>query len=701
MKTIENEILGIQLDDRFPRIVGYTHLPSGARLGGERTLREPRLSLFRAGDRTVATTDDESVRATYSLTMNKGNAVYHGEVTWDGLPAAEFDLDIGLEGDDATIRLENVIERGPYRFMSLRLEHIVSASTGNPGSKVVTCCWQGRVLDPALCKPQMIDYNWVGFTARQCGAAYRPDFMVTLDVPAFDDIFIQDVWAYTRTGSGECLASLGAELMHRQRDVKGRYEPAWEPPPERRKETPAPAEPILCGTGKEVRLHLLAGAALDWPDAARYFQRLLTTGKHCEPRYRDATICKVHFAHKDAPEFTFTQARDVLRRISALTDGLKQVCYFTMWQHRGGDNGWPDLSVVHPGVGDKDTLRRIIAEAHTYNALISFHNNYDEFDYDNDNFDGDYVGRDLAGRLWHTGRWGTAQLYKISVPAYRAELKKITAGIIEEYGLRESYHLDTYSGTPYLHDFHPAHPCNATTYTAAKVALLDWIRNTYDIDTTSENLCDPFVGHIGHAWLLFNWADVWQGEQKVPFAQFIYHGAISWNSGSATSREAILDSLLQGGGVGYEPPGNPAGTFSLEQTIDALYLVHQPYLALRNRRWLDYRHDGDVRRVTYEGLDTFIEVNDADKTYQVVVDGKVLAARFQTVFAGRKPGTLLAFSLTDGDLDWPAPEGWLDGEIAVLALTDAGPGQRQAARIEAGRLRLTMRAHEPVRLERT
>ena len=72
----------------------------------------------------------------------------------------------------------------------------------------------------------------------------------------------------------------------------------------------------------------------------------------------------------------------------------------------------------------------------------------------------------------------------------------------------------------FLLDLHPDHPCNAADYTAAKIELLDWVRAWYDIDVTSENLTDPFVGHIGHVWALFNWGTVWEGEEHVPLANY-------------------------------------------------------------------------------------------------------------------------------------------------------------------------------------
>lgn len=150
--------------------------------------------------------------------------------------------------------------------------------------------------------------------------------------------------------------------------------------------------------------------------------------------------------------------------------------------------------------------------------------------------------------------------------------------------------------------------------------------------------------------------------------------------------------------MGYEPPGDPPGNFDRVALVDALYLVHQPYLALRNRRWKDYLHTGSLRRVTYEGRDSYIEVDDANKSYRVVVDGKLMAENFCTVFQGRQPGTLLAYSPKNSELDWPAPAGWADGTIPAVALTDVGPGLRRAARIENGRLRMTLHAHEPIRI---
>jgi hypothetical protein len=84
----------------------------------------------------------------------------------------------------------------------------------------------------------------------------------------------------------------------------------------------------------------------------------------------------------------------------------------------------------------------------------------------------------------------------------------------------------------------------------------------------------------------------------------------------------------------------------------------------------------------------------------VVVDGRLIAKDFQTLFPGPRRGTWLAFSRHDAQLDWPAPAGWKDGEVSAVTLTDSGPGSRTTVRVKRGRLIVPLLAQQPLRLER-
>ena len=207
--------------------------------------------------------------------------------------------------------------------------------------------WQ---LDPAKCQPTLIDYNWHGTTARPCGAAYRPQFMVTIDIPGYENLFINEVRQYSRIGFSETIASIGTELMYRRRTVEDprlqlQVLPGTTVPVE------VPDEPILSAGPNEIRLHAMTarkGRKLDWTDAAKYFQTALTADKKCEPRYDDAVIYKIVLAHYHHPYMSFEEALDHIRKVHYLTDGMKQVCYFAYFQAEGGETGYPDMWPIYP-----------------------------------------------------------------------------------------------------------------------------------------------------------------------------------------------------------------------------------------------------------------------------------------------------------------------------------------------------------------
>jgi hypothetical protein len=354
------------------------------------------------------------------------------------------------------------------------------------------------------------------------------------------------------------------------------------------------------------------------------------------------------------------------------------------------------MSKVHPGVGTFETFRRIVKESRkAHNAIVSVHGNVDVFSDDSPEFDWRYVARDARGLPQGQGVWGARQLYGIAFHAYFDKLKKSIAENQARFGLRDTIHLDTYSGSTYVYDTNPDHPANTTEFLAAKIELVKEFRRL-GLDITSECLLDPYVPWIGHVWALFNTGTNWQGEEAIPFANYIYHGAISWNSGRGDNEAAILKSLIQGGGSGMEFP-----VYSKDwmEVVNSLYLVHPPYMLLRNRRWSGYRKEGTRRRVDY-GTGSFIEVDDKKPGYRVVVDGRLIAKDFQTLFPGPRRGTWLAFSHKDAELDWPAPAGWKDGEVSAVTLTDSGPGSRTSLRVKRGRLIVPVLAQQPLRIER-
>jgi hypothetical protein len=144
---------------------------------------------------------------------------------------------------------------------------------------------------------------------------------------------------------------------------------------------------------------------------------------------------------------------------------------------------------------------------------------------------------------------------------------------------------------------------------------------------------------------------------------------------------------------------------SQSDIVDALYLLQPPYAMLRQRKWTGFGRKGSVQRVDYAPARpgkpagrSYIEVDESGPGYRVVVDGHLIAKDFATVFAGPRPGTFLAYSRNDCELDWEAPAGWKAGPVPAVKLTESGSGVGVAAWIEKSRLKLALRAHQPVRL---
>jgi hypothetical protein len=703
MHILKSPVVSVWLDTRWPRIIRFETPDRAQHLVGERQAIAPRVYLYEKGSRCTCTSDDAGIDVVYTCAASAQRATYHAVATCNGQAAVEFDIVCELSGADLVVRLERVREQGEYRLLTVRLARLVSATSCDPESLLVTCGWQGRLLDPRKCKPQLIDYSWVSFIARLCGAAYRPGLMVTIDIPGFEDLLIQEVWQYTRIAGSETLAGLGAELMYRQRQVEGPREYRFLPPPEKRPKLELLDEPLLCAPAKEVRLHAIvspAGTPLDWTDAARYFQSLVPRSIHCEPRYDDTLVYKIQMAQREKPMVSVNECEAIVRRIQHLTDGMKQVCYLTFFQYKGGENGFPEMFEVYPPLGTKDEVRALIAKAGQWNAIVSFHQNLNVYENESASFNPDYTLRTFNGRMFCGWVLPDFELFSISMPVFREEAGNIIDRLVKEYGIHTTYHLDTFSCSPYLYDAHPRHPFNAAQFVQAHMDILAAF-NRRGIDITSEGLTDPYVGKIGHVWALFNWGTVWEGEEPVPFANYIYHGAASWNSGKATDEEAILSVLLQGGAAGVEAPFHG---FDPIELVDTLHLLQIPYALLRHRRWTGYRRTGKVSRVDYAaatpggGSDSYIEVDEGKPGYRVVVDGKLIAEDFTTVYPGPQTGTVIAFSRKDGPVDWTAPAGWRDGPVPAVALTEYGPGLHLDARVEKGRLHLTLKAHQPVRV---
>jgi hypothetical protein len=410
-------------------------------------------------------------------------------------------------------------------------------------------------------------------------------------------------------------------------------------------------------------------------------------------RYRGAVLYKIFCDSPGARDFTtFEQAADLVRRFGNLIDGAPQVAYLVGWQHQGHDTGYPDVFTINPRLGGRDALLAAMAAARQHNAVLSFHDNYDDAYEHSPAWQPQLVARDAAGGLTKGGVWAGGQSYILSFGARgaAAAVGRVTR-TLDAYPVRDSYHIDVLSAVPLRRDYNPATPASGAASVAGKTAVIRAF-NERGVDVTSEGLTSPFVGVIGHAWHLMRRRDTaFAGEERIPLVPFIYAGHATWG-GAKPTPDDVPDALLHG------------ATFSADfnhrtpakQLTDSYYLLTVPHQLLRDREMTGWETEGSRRRVRY-GLDTYVDVDGA--MYQVVVDGRLMAADGTVMAPNWRGDAWLAYSRDGGPLSYPAPAGWTDGRrVTARKLTPDGVGEAVPAAIEAGQLRLSMDAGSPVKL---
>ena len=147
--------------------------------------------------------------------------------------------------------------------------------------------------------------------------------------------------------------------------------------------------------------------------------------------YTSAITYKIFLASRNADGTqtnvvkTFEDALEVIKRIDAMTLGIKKIVYLVGWQYNGHDSKYPAWGEVNAALKsdcDKDareSLIRLMDEGFMYNTVVSLHINVSDAYPDSPLWD-EYVERDLIiknkdGTLRNGGKWGGMQAYYVSL----------------------------------------------------------------------------------------------------------------------------------------------------------------------------------------------------------------------------------------------------------------------------------------------
>jgi hypothetical protein len=373
---------------------------------------------------------------------------------------------------------------------------------------------------------------------------------------------------------GRRRAELGTVSVHR---VNGSI--AWDMNAE-------PGRPLIAGNAKTpnlliaqrpvARLDFAAdydhSGAVDWLDGAKIVRaRMPPIPTHY---YDDRLPYMVHVDEPNwpAPRMTFAQTSKLVRQMAWLTAYAPQDVYLWGWQFHGKDTGYPAVSVVNARAGGRDGLLKLIADARTENANVSFSDNYDDAYQSSPAWDAKYIARQPDGKLWESRNWTGEVSYILGLAKYMAgpgaDRVRYTC---REYPVRNTYLIDVLSYYPIRNDWDPEHPASGfKNLTDGRYRILDEFKKC-GLDIVSEQLRYAFIGKNSENDNGPTGGASPFGGEPIPLAATIYrHSAIWGLSGQEWRQAPEIYSLFYNGHQffgGEETPERLAARGSSQITV--------------------------------------------------------------------------------------------------------------------------------------
>lgn len=660
--------LKVKLSAMTPAVLGY-EWSDGRKLPGDSSGFPMRARICReatGGYRTVLLRD----ASLFSLRQSTGEARYAVRVLDQGKLAASFETVFRCGENLLRVALDNVREEPGFLLMDVSLPQLVSVA--GAGGELVLPTQSGRLvrLDRTAPGQHIIGMNW--FEADLCGAVVGNGLAAAIRTRDWDN----ELEARVSRVAGQLAGGFAPRFALRADAF---------PNTARMKlaETPALEIRIL---GKSE-----TGPSPTWVDAAKWLRRDVADKPY--PLYQDTFLYKIFCDAPGAKDYTtFDDALAVIRKVHQLAPWLKQVVYLVGWQYRGHDTGYPATDQINPRLGGPDGLRRLATEAAKLNAILSYHDNFDDAYRDSPRWNESVIARDTRGELQQGGVWAGGQSYILAFKKYAAqggvERVRRTAA---QMPVRGSYHIDVLSAVPLRRDYNAAAPENSRDSLEGKFAILHEF-NRLGIDVTSEGLTAPFVGRIGHSWHL--WRDdnsVFVADEAVPFIPMIYHGGpTTYGRGKSTATYARENALY-------------GATFSSDWTkhtsphsmAEAVYLIVAPWTYLCDRKMQNYEQRDSLARVTYSA-DTFVEVNAKTGQWRVVADGVPIVENELAIV--RKGGGLAVYGQTARRASVGLPPALRN---KPLKITNAATGEDLSSRgkLLGEAVELDLPAREPVLIQ--
>ena len=651
--SLENDVLKVDLDPHFPRILKYLFKPNGGVLYGYLP-EEPGIIEIN-GIRF----DPKSFRVEAKFSKDAAEYVLRLYIPNGYI---SFDVSFRLEGNTVVMVVDNVKEKC-FNF----LLHTIYFPTHR--------LLAGKASDGAyIFRPEFYRLSWYRekgkglFLWRGDSAGKVSDFQPENDP-------VETFWAmvYTDKVLGTIYNSTPIFPLRTQLTGYCGYDDnrlmanefsIWNSPYHYRVQDEI-FSPFTCKIGLVDDLN--EDCQVNWMDGARWLRKYIPDANLL---YDNSFIYKIGCARapsksKPTPTVltTFDECLEIIKKIYFLTNGAKQIVYLVGWQHEGHDSKYPDLSVVNPLCGGKEKLIHLIKEAKKYNAIVSLHVNFDDAYQDSPAWDPEIICIDREGDLQKWEIFHDEQAYHIS---HYKDCKKGSAfrridGLLEMLPIEQTIHLDAFRYTNESWD-PDGYKDMLTEFLLGFCKIVDYFKR-YGIDVTTEGYC-PGLERSGISVY-------WHLETpKWRFIHLLMHR--KWHCGNRNVfRKRGVDDpperiiFGESGGADFHK-GTPI-TF----IVDGYYLKTLLHNYLHKYEMLNISENEEQLIIKYgEKCIAKLEKNSGNI---LVMDGSLITAKDDDRFIPINEREILAYSKGGGSKKWKFPDGWSNKEkIRIFRLTEFG-----------------------------
>lgn len=620
---LENERLFVALEDNYPLIREIRDKKTGEIFSGSDVEADFQLGLI-SPQGQIAFAPSSRFILDIKAKKEGNKVVYKLGVKEEGREV--ISLSIAYELREKSLRASWKVEKkGDYHLQSLRLP-LLSLEK----AKMVLPLMEGRLVD---CDKSFSHREILGIECWRSPITYSSLYgdkgLALLDISSVED----KVWGEVRNGKG----LLGV--------IFNCHSPT--------------NPPLFLQDSSSAEIHFIEG---DWIASAHFIQENIK--EEIRNLYKNSIVYKIFcdVPQAERPVTTFEEAMEIIKRIYHLTGGMRQIVYLVGWQYYGHDTGYPAIDKVNERIGGREGLLNLIEEGRKYNAIVSFHDNYDDAYMDSPAWNEDFICRLPNGELVKGGIWAGGQSYIINPKRYveGGYAKTRIEHTLKLYPLRESYHIDVLSAVPLRYSY-SYHTCTGKESVEYKKKIVEMFREK-GVDVTSELVTQPFLGFMSYFYHLVSSDDnvrkkFFSSEDIIPFVPACIHG------------KAIYGQKGYWGGV----PSMDVTKDNWKEFIRLIFLEVLPSLLFAEELIRDFRED----KVYYPS-------GWWNKDNEVFYKGMIIRKQ-GNVFIPRDNNRWFLYSNEGGEVEWDIPKGWKD--FQVYRLYEDGREEIVNVKVKGGKFR--------------